>query len=97
MTEILGVRFQGERRGGTQLVWMVMYVADNLLHFSALSFDKPYSLKYIFSAIGLHTWASIRGPQYHFSAEMSANQNLCGCTVDLWPYKMCNQNCVLLS
>lgn len=80
-----------------QLVWMVMYVADDLLHFSTLSFAKPCFFKYIFPAVCWWMWTSIRRPQYQASAEMSANENLCGCTVDLWPYKMCNQNCVLLN
>lgn len=96
-TEILAVNFQGERRGDTQLVWMVMYVADGLLHFSTLGFGKPCFLKNIFPALGLRMWANIRGPQYHFSVEISANLSLYGCTVGLWPYKMGNQNCVLLS
>lgn len=52
MTEILAVHFQGERRGDMQLVWMVMYIADDLLHFSTLSFAKPYFFKYIFPAVG---------------------------------------------
>lgn len=61
-TEILAVNFQGERRGDTQLAWMVMYVADGLLHFSTLSLGKPYFLKNIFPALGLHTWANQRAP-----------------------------------